>query len=150
MTPTALDIIDARRRLQGPIRCTPLHHSDWLSQETGARVSLKLENVQLTGSFKIRGAFNALMKVAKDRPAQHRGTTTRAIVTASAGNHGRAIAYAAQRLGLRATVFAPRTAPQTKLLAIRRHGATVKETATYDEAEEAARVFAAETVATYV
>jgi threonine dehydratase len=111
---------------------TPLHHSPWLSDAVGAAVWLKLECVQLTGSFKIRGAVSALSRLA-------RGTH---VVTASAGNHGRAIALAAELFGLRATVFTPRDAPRSKLDAIRGHGAELRETATYDEAEVAAKAFA--------
>lgn len=135
MIPGAVDVLAARQRIRQHLDVTPLHRSAWLSSATGRPVWLKLECVQLTGSFKIRGALNALSRLA---PATH-------VVTASAGNHGRAIALAAEMLGLRATVFTPRDAPRSKLDAIRRHGADLRdEPATYDDAEVAAKAFARE------
>lgn len=140
MIPGPPDILAARRRIRGLVDLTPLRHSGWLSSRTGARAALKLECVQRTGSFKIRGAASALARLPRGTP----------IVTASAGNHGRAVAHAAAALGLRATVFAPRDAPRAKLDAIRRHGADLRGAATYDEAEAAARAFAAEQGWTYI
>jgi threonine dehydratase len=131
--PGVTDVFAARQRIRQQIDITPLRSSPWLSSVAGAPVSLKLECVQRTGSFKFRGAFNALLRL--ERGAQ--------VVTASAGNHGRAVALAAEMLNLRATVFAPRDAPRAKLDAIRRHGADLREdAATYDEAEIAAKAFA--------
>jgi threonine dehydratase len=133
--PGAVDVLAARQRIQRHVDVTPLHHSAWLSTAAGTPAWLKLECVQRTGSFKFRGALNALSRL-------QRGTH---VVTASAGNHGRAIALAAEMLGLQATVFTPRDAPRAKLDAIRRHGATLREhCASYDEAEVAARAFAQE------
>ena len=100
-------------------------------------VFLKLETLQPTFSYKIRGAFNALLKLS-----EHRDNRAR-IVTASAGNHGRAMAYAAATLGLPLTVYAPETAPRTKLDAIRRTGATLRTCADYDDAERCAKEHAA-------
>ena len=103
------EIVDAARRLQGLILRTPLRRSDWLSSATGAEVYLKLEIVQPTSSFKIRGAFNAaltLQDAAGDR---------RTLVTASAGNHGRALAHAADALGMSLIVFIASDAPRTKI-----------------------------------
>ena len=99
MIPT-LDVLAARRRLQDHLPPTPLHASAWLSHHAGARVSLKLESMQVTGSFKIRGALNALLKLGANYD--------REIVTSSAGNHGRAIAYAAERImcGFASTIVA--------------------------------------------
>jgi threonine dehydratase len=130
----AADVMAARTRIRNWVDVTPLHHSAWLSSLLARPVALKLENVQRTGSFKIRGAFNALARL--ERGAK--------VVTASAGNHGRAVALAAEMLGLHATVFAPGDAPKAKLAAIERHGADLRRVATYDEAEEAARTFARE------
>jgi threonine dehydratase len=134
MIPAAADVMAARRRIRDRVDVTPLHESAWLSSLTRHSVALKLENVQRTGSFKIRGAFNALARM-------ERGSE---VVTASAGNHGRAIALAAETLGLRATVFAPADAPKAKLAAIERHGATLRCVATYDEAERKGRDLARE------
>ncbi len=139
MTPTLLDLFDARRRILGRVRRTPLAPSRWLTGRAGHAVDLKLESLQITHSFKLRGAFNALLR---HRDA-HAGGDVPAVVTASAGNHGRALAYAAEALGLRAVVFAPRTAPATKADAIRRHGAELRQDAAdYDEAESQAKAWA--------
>lgn len=136
MIPGTTDILAARQRIRGHVDVTPLRESAWLSAVTGGRAALKLECVQRTGSFKIRGAVNALARLP-------RGTH---LVTASAGNHGRAIASAAESLGLRATVFTPRDAPQAKLAAIERHGAELRsDSPTYDDAEVAAKRHARDT-----
>ena len=135
--PTVLDIVAARQRLSRYLQPTPLLNSSWLSEATGASVFLKVESLQPARSFKIRGAMNALLK------AQASSQDARPIVAASAGNHGRAIALAAQRLGRRAVVFVPATAPATKKAAIRQHGADLHDDPpSYDAAEEAARAFA--------
>ena len=132
MTPAMRDILAARHRIRGQVEVTPLRHSEWLSASAGAPVALKLECVQRTGSFKIRGAFNALARL---EPCAH-------VVTASAGNHGRAVAVAAAALGMQATVFAPRDAPKAKLAAIAHHHATLHLESSYDASEAAARTFA--------
>ncbi len=137
--PTLLDIFEARRRIAGRVRRTVLAASPWLSDGAGQPVDLKLESLQIAHSFKLRGAFNALLQHA----AAHAGRDVPAVVTASAGNHGRALACAAEALGLRAIVFTPRHAPATKLDAIRRHGARLRsEAADYDEAEIQAKAWA--------
>lgn len=140
MIPSAADILAARRRIRRYVDVTPLRESHWLASSVGAPAALKLENVQRTGSFKIRGAFNALARL--DRGAS--------VVTASAGNHGKAVALAADVLGIRATVFTPRDAPKSKLAAITRHGADLRQVPTYDEAEHAARAWAADTGHAYI
>ena len=143
MIPSPLDVLAARQRLRDHLPPTPLHESAWLSRHLGARVSLKLESMQLTGSFKIRGALNALLRVGTNDVGE--------IVTSSAGNHGRAIAYAAEMLGMRAVVFTPLDAAETKVAAIRRHGATLKQVpGRYDDAELAAKRYTQETGATFI
>jgi threonine dehydratase len=138
------DIYAARAGLHWQLSPTPLRESAWLSSMSGASILLKLESVQLTGSFKIRGAMNATMRLAR---AGRRPT----IVTASAGNHGRAIAFAAERFGLPAVVFTPATAPETKKAAIRHHGAELRDEAPdYDTAERLAREFASGEDATFI
>jgi threonine dehydratase len=130
-------VFAARRRLLGRVRRTPLVRSAWLSGLTGADVHLKLESLQPGHSFKIRGAFNALLA------RMERGEVPDHLVTASAGNHGRAMAIAARTLGLGLTVFTPRDAPATKLTAIRALGADLHATAAdYDEAERMAKDWA--------
>jgi threonine dehydratase len=146
---SALDVVAARRRLAPHLRPTPLRFSPTLSQAMDAQVYLKLESAQLTNSFKIRGAFNALLRVVERARAD--GADPPVIVTASAGNHGRGTALACERLGLICVVFVPKTAPQTKKDAIQRHrGVQLRETQDYDEAERAARDYAREVAALYI
>jgi threonine dehydratase len=146
MTPTALDVYRARRRIAGRVPATPLRHSAWLSSIADGQVFLKLEAANLTSSFKIRGAMNAALRLSdgatSDRPA---------MVTASAGNHGRALALAAEQLALPCVVFTPTTAPDAKKNAIRRHGAVLHaDCEDYDAAERQAREFAAAEGGVYV
>jgi threonine dehydratase len=141
-----LEVLLARRRIAPYVRRTPLVHSSWLSDLAGADVALKLESVQRASSFKSRGAFNAVVA----RLERGASTLTR-IVTASAGNHGRALAEAAETFGLPLTVFTPADAPQTKLAAISRHGAELRANGRdYDEAERLAKAFAKETGAAFI
>jgi threonine dehydratase len=91
------DVRAARARLDGIIHVTPCAHSETLSAMTGARVFLKLENLQMTGSFKERGATNTLLQLGPDE-------RRRGVVTASAGNHGLAVAFHAARLGIAAVI----------------------------------------------
>jgi threonine dehydratase len=142
---TLADVFAARRRIAGHVRRTMLVPSAWLTRTSGAPVSLKLETAQVTNSFKARGALNATMRL---REARGEGAT---FVTASAGNHGRAIAWAAERIGLRAIVFTPRDAPKAKTDAIRRHGADLRSDApTYDDAERLAQEWSARTGDPYI
>ena len=143
---TLLDVLRARRRIAPYVRRTPLVRSAWLSDLSGAEVALKLESVQLSNSFKSRGAFNAVIaRLERGAPALAR------IVTASAGNHGRALAAAAEIFGLPLTVFTPVDAPQAKLTAISQHGAELRaEGRDYDEAERLAKAFARDTGAAFI
>lgn len=135
---TIVDVFAARRRLAATLAPTPLRASEWLSAKTGADIRLKLEIVQPGRSFKIRGALNALL-AERERSG---GAATR-VVTASAGNHGLALALAAKATGTEAIVYTPSTAPETKKAAIRAVGATLHdETTDYDAAEAAARAAA--------
>lgn len=130
-----IDLYRARRRLRGHVLHTPLQHSPSLSEHTGGSVHLKLECRQTTGSFKLRGATNALLSL--DEAARARG-----VIAVSTGNHGRALAYAAHRLGVRALICMSRLVPQNKVEAIRALGAEVHITGvSQDEAEvEVARL----------
>ena len=131
------DIYSARSRIGDSIRRTPLVESSWLSSSAGGRVLLKLETLQVTSSFKARGALNAAAVFAQ-QPGRDK-----AIVTASAGNHGRALAWAAQTLGLRAIVFTPKSAPAVKRRAIERHGAELRaEADSYEACERMAQAYA--------
>jgi threonine dehydratase len=140
------DILIARRRIAPYVRRTPLVRSRWLSDLARAEVFLKLESLQLSHSFKSRGAFNAVI-ARRERGA----APNLQLVTASAGNHGRALAAAAEMFGLPLTVFTPADAPQTKLVAIRRHGADLRaEGRDYDDAERLAQGYASETGAEFI
>src|SRR5918996_2189239 len=110
---TLLDVLQARRRISPYLRRTPLIDSPWLSDLAGATVLLKLESLQLSNSFKSRGAFNAMLAIVERGAAREQQ-----IVTASAGNHGRALAAAAQAFHVPLVVFTPAAAPQAKLAAI--------------------------------
>ena len=132
------DVLAAARRIDGVVRRTPLVHSVPLSEIAGGDVYLKLENEQITGSFKLRGATNAIASLPADVRA-------RGVVASSAGNHGLGIAYAARHFGIPATVFVPRSAPEVKRDGIAALGATLDATQpNYDAAEEAAIAFVAE------
>lgn len=138
------EIHAAAARLAPHLEPTPLIASPWLSALAGAEVRLKLESLQVTRSFKVRGALNALSRLAERPPRP-------VVVTASAGNHGRAVAWAAERLGLSAVVFTPRSAPQAKLGPIRAHGADLRPIADdYEAAEALAIEWAARTGAVFV
>jgi threonine dehydratase len=106
--PTLADIEAARARLEGHARVTPVYGSATLSREAGRDVLLKAENLQRTGSFKIRGAMNRLATLSPEERAA-------GVVAASAGNHGQAVAWAARELGVHATIFMPQDAPMAKV-----------------------------------
>jgi threonine dehydratase len=142
--PTLADIEAARGRLAGRARVTTVYSSETLSRLTGARVWLKAENLQRTGSFKIRGAVN---KIAQLNDAERAA----GVIAASAGNHGQAVAWAARELGIAATVFMPQDAPMAKVEATRSYGAeTVLTGAMFDDALAAATERAERTGATFV
>lgn len=122
---------------------TPLRPSPWLSDASGGEVFLKLETLQPTHSYKVRGATNAVLKLVD---AGRRDP----IVTASAGNHGRALAFAARAAGLALTVYVPEQAPRTKLDAIRALGAELRPCRDYDEAERRAKEHGARGLGTFV
>jgi threonine dehydratase len=139
----------ARQRIAPYVRRTPLVHSPGLSAHVGVHVRLKLESLQVSNSFKARGAFNA----AAAWQEQTVGRTDRddVLVTASAGNHGRALAHAAALLGAKLVVFTPASAPRAKLDHIARHGADLRAIApTYEDAERLAKEFAAKSRVTYI
>ena len=117
--PTVEDIRDAQERLHGVARVTPVYPSETLSRLSGRSVLLKAENLQRTGAFKIRGAYNTVAQLSADE----RG---RGVLTASAGNHGQAVAWAARQAGISATIFVPEGAPMAKVDAARGYGAQVE------------------------
>lgn len=115
---TVDDVRAAAARLKGLIAVTPCPYSETLSVLTGSRVFVKLENLQMTGSFKERGAANVLLALGEEE-------RRRGVVAASAGNHGLAVAFHASRLGVASVIVMPEWAPLTKVTAARRHGAEV-------------------------
>jgi threonine dehydratase len=129
--PTLADIEAARGRIGSLARVTPVYSSETLSRRAGRPVVLKAENLQRTGSFKIRGAVNRISMLGDaEREA--------GVVTASAGNHGQAVALAAREAGVSATIFMPQDAPMAKVDATRSYGAEVILVGEgYDEANEA-------------
>jgi len=144
LAPTLADIQAARERLADRARVTPVYGSATLSRLSGREVWLKAENLQRTGSFKIRGAVNKLTTLGDEERAA-------GVIAASAGNHGQAVAWAARALGVQATVFMPEDAPMAKVDATRSYGAeTVLTGAIFDDAMAAAQANAAETGATFV
>ena len=130
--PTLADIEAARARLAGVARVTPVYSSTTLSRRAGRTLALKAENLQRTGSFKVRGAVNRVSTLTPEE-------LEAGVVAASAGNHGQALAWAARRAGTNATIFVPEDAPMAKVDAARNYGAEVVFVgAGYDEAHEAA------------
>jgi threonine dehydratase len=142
--PTLDDLRAAQQRLHGVARVTPVYSSETLSRLSGQTVLLKAENLQRTGAFKIRGAYNTIVQLSDVERA-------RGVVTASAGNHGQAVAWAAREAGIVATIVVPEAAPMAKIEAARGYGAEVELAGEgFDEAVAAARAREAETGATFV
>jgi threonine dehydratase len=133
------DVVAARERLRGSIYYSPCPHSQMLSALTGQEVYLKLENLQMTGSFKERGALNRIATLTSEQAA-------RGVVAASAGNHAQGVAYHATKRGIRALIVMPLATPLVKVTATRGFGAeVVLHGANYDEAcIEATRLCEAE------
>ena len=137
---TLTDIKAARQRIgTSSVYKSPCARSEMLSRMTGQTVFLKLENLQMTGSFKERGALNKIATLTEVE-------AKRGVVAASAGNHAQGVAYHATRRGIRAVIVMPLTTPLVKVQATRGFGAeVVLHGANYDEAcEEATRLCAAE------
>jgi threonine dehydratase len=116
--PTLPDIEAARTRLDGVARVTPVYRSETLSRLAGREVHLKAENLQRTGSFKVRGAYNRISALTPEERAA-------GVVAASAGNHGQAVAWAALEVGSHARIYMPQDAPMAKVDATRHYGAEV-------------------------
>jgi threonine dehydratase len=131
---TLADVKAARERLNGAVYRSPCARSEMLSRQTGQSIYLKLENLQMTGSFKERGALNKIATLTADQ-------AKRGVVAASAGNHAQGVAYHATQRGIRSVIVMPLTTPLVKVQATRNFGAeVVLYGANYDEAcEEATR-----------
>ncbi|RDJ04300.1 hydroxyectoine utilization dehydratase EutB [Rhizobium grahamii] len=126
------DIEDAGKRIRNHILATPLTLSSSLSNICAVPVHLKLEHHQTTGSFKLRGAFNAILQLSQEE-------RDRGVVTASTGNHGRALSFAANTCGVTATICMSNLVPENKVSEIRRLGAEVRIVGrSQDDAQEEA------------
>jgi threonine dehydratase len=138
------EIERARERLDGVARVTPVFPSETLSRLAGRPVRLKAENLQRTGSFKIRGAY---VKLSSLEPEQRAA----GVVAASAGNHGQAVAWAARELGAPARIFMPQDSPMAKVDATRNYGAEVELTGpAFEETLEDALAYVERTGAAFV
>lgn len=127
------DVYSARKRVQVWARRTPMELSRPLSKICGGKVWLKLENYQVTGSFKIRGATNKLLSLSEEE-------RKRGVVTSSSGNHAQGVAYAARELGVKATVVVPELTPKVKIDAIKEYGVNlIVEGREYMDSERLAR-----------
>ena len=141
---TLENIQQAKQRLETIIRPTPLAYAPILSANSGADIYLKKENLQLTGSFKLRGAFNKIAKLSDQERAK-------GVVAASAGNHAQGVAYSSKHFGCEATIVMPEATPLLKVSGVKSHGATVVlYGANYDEAYKYATDFATKHDKTFV
>ncbi|MDD2446389.1 MAG: threonine ammonia-lyase [Tissierellia bacterium] len=122
------NFIEAKEKLGTVLNKTKLIHSDVFSNESGNDIYIKPENMQRTGSFKIRGAFNKISKLTEEEKA-------RGVITSSAGNHAQGVAFAAQKLGIKSVIVMPKHTPLIKVEATRKYGAeVVLEGEAYDDA----------------
>ena len=137
-------VVAAAKRIAPHVKRTRLLRSDGLSRVARGDVYLKLENEQITGSFKVRGALNALGSL----PEKQR---ERGVVASSAGNHGMGVAFAAKTLGMRAKIYVPQNAPEVKKSGIRSLGAELDDSQpNYDAAMDAAKEFGRKTEREYI
>jgi threonine dehydratase len=142
--PTLSDIEEARARLEGVARATPVYGSETFSRLAGRDVWLKAENLQRTGAFKVRGAVN---KIATLDDAERAA----GVVAASAGNHGQAVAWAAREASIRARIYVPEDAPMAKVEACGNYGAETEMVgARFEEALEAALAHVHDTGASFI
>jgi threonine dehydratase len=117
------DVLDAGRRIRSYVRETPLDESEAVAGAAGPRVHLKMENLQVTGSFKLRGAMNKLLSLTPEERAK-------GVVAASSGNHGAAVAYGLKTLGIPGVIYVPENASPAKVVNIRSYGVEVRAHAT--------------------
>jgi len=147
LNPTIRDVVQAYRFLRNKVRHTPLQYSDKLSEMAGGPVYLKLENQQMCGAFKVRGALYKMNSLNDEE-------RNRGVATCSSGNHAQGVAVAARGLGVMAEIFVPRDCPETKKEAISRRGGRFVQLhvvdGNYDAAEKAAHRYAGEKGKTYV
>lgn len=139
------EIFEAQIRLDGVIHnYLSLERSNYFSQITGGKIHLKCENRQKTGSFKVRGAYNKIAKLSKEKKLT-------AVIAASAGNHAQGVAFAARESGIKATIVMPRSTPLAKIAATQGYGAEViLHGDCYDDAYAHAKELEAQTGATFI
>ena len=137
------EVIEAENRIRKHIRETPLEFSPYLSQLGSCRVYLKPENIQLTGSFKIRGALNKYLSLNEK-------TRKRGLITASSGNHAQGIALASQHLGVSAKVVVPKNISELKLSKIKQYNVDIIQEGDFDEIETKARTVSVQENMTYI
>lgn len=137
-------LLDAYERVKEVVHRTPFKQSETINERTGCEVHLKLENLQKTGSFKIRGTYNKISQLSEEE-------CVNGLVAASAGNHAQGVALAGRKRSIPVTIFMPVDAPQAKIDATEKYGATVKLVGKdFDAAYQAAREHQAETNATFI
>jgi threonine dehydratase len=142
--PSLSEIQEARERLAGIARVTPVYGSETISSFARRDLCLKAENLQRTGSFKVRGATNRIATLSK-------GERRAGVVAASAGNHGQAVAWAAREAGIKATIFMPQDAPMAKVEPTKNYGAKAElRGANFEEALAAAQQYVESTGATFI
>jgi threonine dehydratase len=142
--PSLDDFLQAQKRIAKIAIKTPMLQSHWLSEQTGSNIWLKCENLQRTGAYKLRGAYNMLSQLSPEERA-------RGVVAASAGNHAQGVAMAARELGIKATIFMPIGASLPKYQATVGYGANVILTgAIFDETLKAAQEFTSSSGAVFV
>lgn len=138
------DVVTAKNRLRGVTKNTSLMSSKSFSTMSGANIFLKLENLQTTGSFKVRGAYNKLATLTNEEKEK-------GVVAASAGNHAQGVAYSARQLGMKSTIFMPIFTPPLKVIATQGYGANVILTGeSFDDAFAASQEYCKEHNATYI
>lgn len=141
---TMEDLVKAREHIRGVVHATSLNLSTTFSNMAGGEIYLKTENLQKTGSFKIRGAYNKIAQLSHEEKQK-------GVIAASAGNHAQGVAYAATQAGIKATIVMPETAPLSKVLATRNYGANVVlHGHIYDEAYAKAKEIRESSQATYI
>ncbi|PKP20197.1 MAG: threonine ammonia-lyase, partial [Bacteroidetes bacterium HGW-Bacteroidetes-20] len=138
------DIISAQQVMRNVIKETSLIHSKTFSKMAGTEIYMKLENLQTTGSFKVRGAYNKLIHLSDEEKKYP-------VVAASAGNHAQGVAYSASELGLKSIIFMPTFTPPSKVNATKGYGAEVVLTGdTFDDAFAASQEYCKEHKGTYI
>jgi threonine dehydratase len=138
------DIVAARSTLRGVAKLTSISHSKSFSQMSGSNIFMKLENMQTTGAFKVRGAYNKLANLSPEERAK-------GVVAASAGNHAQGVAFSATKLGMQSTIFMPIFTPPLKVLATKGYGANVVLTGeSFDDSFLASQEYTKQHDASYI